>query len=143
MREKLEHKKKLQEEQKISQMKAIHTTNKSKAIIEELKIQHFQDIFKRLDSDQDGVVSSQRIDLSQLEPELVGVLQQIFIEMEETGLTMNEEEFIDAAYRLYDVLPIPHKKALFNPKAASSNQAGNKGKGYQHNSFKVIIVILN
>jgi hypothetical protein len=41
-----------------------------------------------------------------LEPELLGVMHQIFSELEETGHTLNEDEFIDACYMLYDRLPI-------------------------------------
>lgn len=100
-------------------MKRVHTTEKSKTIIEQMKIQHFQSIFKRLDSDSDGTVSSQRIDLSQLEPDLLVALQPIFGELEDTGHTLTEEEFIDAAYRLYDALSPPQRKMLFNPKNAT------------------------
>jgi hypothetical protein len=38
-------------------MKTVHTTERSKYIIEELKITHFADIFHRLDSDSDGSIS--------------------------------------------------------------------------------------
>jgi hypothetical protein len=38
---------------------------------------------------------------------LLGVLEQIFAEMEELGQSLNEEEFIDATCRLYDALPLP------------------------------------
>ncbi len=64
-------------------MKTVHTTERSKYIIEELKLAHFADIFHRLDSDQDGSISCQQIDLSQIEPEVLGVLEQIFAEMEQ------------------------------------------------------------
>ncbi len=63
-------------------MKTVHTTERSKYIIEELKITHFADIFHRLDSDSDGSISCQHIDLSLIEPEVLGMLEQIFSEME-------------------------------------------------------------
>ena len=40
--------------------------------------------------------------------------------MEETEHTLNEDEFIDATYRLYDSLAPPQKKLLFNPKDVST-----------------------
>ena len=46
-------------------------------------------------------------------------LQPIFGELEDTGHNLNEEEFIDAAYRLYDALAPPQRKMLFNPKKAT------------------------
>jgi|LauGreDrversion4_2_1035121.scaffolds.fasta_scaffold23900_4 hypothetical protein len=56
-------------------MKKVHTTDRSKYIIEELKIAHFSEIFRRLDSDADGQISCQKIDLSLVDPELLGVLE--------------------------------------------------------------------
>ena len=84
----------------------MHTIDRSRGIIEELKIKHFQTLFRRLDSDSDGQISSQRIDITWLPSQLIDVLQLIFAEMEENGHTLNEEEFIDATFRLYDSLPL-------------------------------------
>lgn len=117
--QKIELAKKVQAQQMDSHMKRVHTTDKSKHIIEELKVQHFSSIFRQLDSDSDGAISAQRIDLDLLAPELLGVMQQVLVELEETAATLSEEEFIDALYRLYDVLPPPQKKVLFNPKEVS------------------------
>jgi hypothetical protein len=71
----LEYKKRFIEQEKELNMKKVHTTDRSKFIIEELKIVHFADIFRRLDSDVDGQISCQKIDLSLVEPELLGVLE--------------------------------------------------------------------
>jgi len=57
MKEKIEFKKKMIEQEKVDNMKKVHTIDKSKYIIEELKISHFSDIFRRLDSDADGNIS--------------------------------------------------------------------------------------
>ncbi len=57
LNEKLEFKKRLQQQEKVQEMKMVHTNEKSKYIIEEIKISHFSDIFRRLDSDQDGNIS--------------------------------------------------------------------------------------
>jgi hypothetical protein len=45
----------------------------------------------------------------------------IFAEMEETGLSLNEDEFVDACYRLYDALAPPQRKVLFNPQKSSQS----------------------
>lgn len=57
LNEKLEFKKRVQQQEKVQEMKMVHTNDKSKYIIEEIKISHFSDIFRRLDSDQDGNIS--------------------------------------------------------------------------------------
>jgi hypothetical protein len=116
LREKMEFKKRFLEQEKELNMKKVHTTDRSKFIIEELKISHFADLFRRLDSDADGQISCQKIDLSLVEPELLGVLEQIFTEMEELGQALTEEEWVDACCRLYEALPMPQKRMLFNPK---------------------------
>ena len=53
----MEFKKRYIEQEKEHNMKKVHTTEKSNYIIEELKIAHFADIFRRLDSDADGQIS--------------------------------------------------------------------------------------
>lgn len=70
-------------------------------------MRHFSYIFGRLDADGDGYISSQRIDIGQLDAGLLGVMQPLLSELEETGHTLNVEEFIDATYRLYDSLAPP------------------------------------
>lgn len=119
----------------------VHTNDKSKYIIEEIKISHFADIFRRLDSDQDGNISCQRIDLSNIEGELLGVLEQIFAEMEELGQSLNEEEFIDATCRLYDALPLPQKRLLFNPKEHGQHRGRGSKQSTQANLYKVMFSI--
>jgi hypothetical protein len=54
LREKMEFRKRFLEQEKEQNMKKVHTTERSKYIIEELKISHFADLFRRLDSDVDG-----------------------------------------------------------------------------------------
>jgi hypothetical protein len=69
-------------------------------------------MFKQLDSDGDGTISANRIDISGLNPELLEVLTPLFVEMEELGQTLDEDEFIDAVGRLYDSVTIPEKNIL-------------------------------
>ena len=69
-----------------------------------------------LDSDRNGYISSQRIDITQLNPELLEVLTPLFCEMEELGQTLDEDEFIDALSRLYDSITIPEKNIILQQK---------------------------
>jgi hypothetical protein len=66
LQKKMDERKRYYEEQYERQNRKVHTIERSRAIIEELKIKHFQAIFRRLDSDQDGAISSQRIDITWL-----------------------------------------------------------------------------
>ena len=47
-----------------------------------------------------------------MSPDLLEVLTPLFCEMEELGQTLDEEEFIDAAGRLYDSVPLPQKNII-------------------------------
>jgi hypothetical protein len=67
-----------------------------------------------LDSDCDGHISAYRIDISSLEPELLQVLSPLFVEMEELGMSLDQDEFIDAACRLYESVTLPEKNLLVN-----------------------------
>jgi hypothetical protein len=116
LKDKLDFKKRFIEQELDQHRKKVHTTDRSKYIIEELKIAHFSDIFRKMDSDGDGQISCQQIDLSQVEPEVLGVLEQIFGEMEEMGQALTEEEWVEACCRLHEVLSLPQKRVLFNPK---------------------------
>jgi hypothetical protein len=51
-----------------------------------------------------------------LDPELLEVFTPLFCEMEELGQNLDEEEFIDAAGRLYDAVPLPQKNLLISNK---------------------------
>jgi len=53
---------------------------------------------------------------------LLEVLTPLFCEMEEMGQTLDEEEFIDAAGRLYESVSLPEKNALLMIGKQSKNQ---------------------
>lgn len=55
------------------------------------------------DSDQDGVISAHKVDLHTLAPEILEVFSPLLCEMEEIGTSLDREEFIDAASRLFQV----------------------------------------
>lgn len=83
-------------------------------IVEKLKLNRFQSLFRRLDSDQDGRISSMKIDISTLSAELLEIMAPLFCELEELGKTedpesahLDMEEFVDALGRLYDQVPHP------------------------------------
>lgn len=84
--------------------------------MERIKLQKFAEIFKVLDSDSDGQISAQRIDISQLNPELLEILTPLFCEMEEMAQNLNEEEFLDACGRLYDSVSLPEKNIILQNK---------------------------
>lgn len=71
------------------------------------------------------MISSQRIDISALSPELLEVMTPLFCELEELGRsataedppTLDLEEFLDALGRLYDQVALPQKHIIMQETA--------------------------
>lgn len=83
LKEKIDAKKQQALADRDSKAKTVFTQDQTNRIVERLKIQRFSALFKQLDSDADGQVSANRIDITQLSPELLEVLTPLFCEMEE------------------------------------------------------------
>lgn len=49
-------------------------------------------------------------------PDLLVVMTPLFNEMEDLGQNLDEEEFIDAVCRLYEVVSVPDKNILISNK---------------------------
>ena len=61
----------------------VFTNHSTKKMIEKKKSDAFQQIFLWLDSDKDGHISADKIDISLLSADLLEVLSPLFMEMEE------------------------------------------------------------
>jgi hypothetical protein len=79
----------------------------------DLKIKPWNtEYMNHLDSDHDGHISAQKIDITDLSPELLEIMTPLFCELEELGKgdtnageeeeTLDIEEFVDALGRLYE-----------------------------------------
>jgi len=44
------------------------------------------------------------------------VLTPLFVEMEDLGMSLDKDEFIDAATRLYDTVSLPEKNIMLSRK---------------------------
>lgn len=69
-----------------------------------------------MDSDSDGLISAFKIDISSLDEKQLNVLTPLFIEMESMGMTLDCNEFVEAAKRLYAAIPLPDKAVLVGVK---------------------------
>ena len=65
-----------------------------------------------LDSNGDGLISAQKIDISMLKHEILEILMPLFWEMEEMGQTLDCKDFIEALKRLYNTLTVTEKNRL-------------------------------
>lgn len=79
------------------------TDNKTEAIYKEKKIKIFKNLFKLLDSDQDGEISIFCIDFRKLSVNMKKLIQPMTYQMKEWGVKYIEEEFIIECEKLYNV----------------------------------------
>lgn len=82
------------------------TQGRTEKIVESRKEEKFKEIFQILDSDGDGLISAQWIDISVMSPEILQIFTPLFCEMEEMNQTLDLEEFVDASKRLYETLTV-------------------------------------
>lgn len=75
----------------------------SDQIVKQTRSKNLTTFFKLLDSDNDGQISSDKVDKQAIPSEIQNVLKPLFDELEELGEPLDEEEFVDAANRLYEV----------------------------------------
>ena len=71
------------EAKKQQQANTKFTTYSTKKIMEKKKIESFHQIFMWLDSDNDGQISAEKIDISLIPADLLEVLSPLFCEMDE------------------------------------------------------------
>jgi Ca2+-binding EF-hand superfamily protein len=90
----------------------VFTSSTTQKMVTKQKKESFERIFRMLDSDQDGMISANAIDISNLPSELLEVLGPLFCELEDLGQALDMEEFVDALGRLYDTLSKPDKEKL-------------------------------
>ena len=84
----------------------------STRIVENLLNRKISELFELLDSDLDGMISANRIDISKLEPKKLALLTPLLVEMEELNLDLDKENFTMAVKRLVKSLSISEKDYL-------------------------------
>ena len=75
----------------------------SKLILAKTKYEKLVQIFECLDSDKDGRISQDKIETIGLPFGVIEILDPIFEELTQLEEGISQEEFIEAAERLYDV----------------------------------------
>jgi len=94
------------------QLNTKHCKKSSEVLLEKMKNKRFSDLFEILDSNGDGLISAQKIDISNLKPEVLEAMMPLFCEMEEMGQTLDCREFTDSLKRLYTTLSVTEKNQL-------------------------------
>ncbi|CDW86863.1 UNKNOWN [Stylonychia lemnae] len=114
---KQQEKKQKQQELHMIQIKDMHkksqTNNKvSSQIVEQKQRTKLGEIFDVFDSDNDGQISSKRIDISKINADVLEILSPLLIELEHIGETLDRLEFIDSALALYQTLNVHQRNQI-------------------------------
>ncbi len=88
------------------------------------KKRKFLEIFRALDSDGDGLISSEKCKVSGLGEPALELVQTILCTMEEKGLTLDKGKYLQEVQAAYMQLPHPHKQRLLE-------EGGKKREAYK------------
>lgn len=88
------------------------SSNMSDRIIDTIIKRKAEEIFEILDGDKDGVISSQRIDISRIDGDKLKILAPMLIEMEQMQIVLNMEEFSEAFKKLMREINVIEKNLL-------------------------------
>lgn len=102
-------------ENDVKRRKSISMTNR---IMDTLLNRKIEELFEILDSDNDGIISSNRINIKEIDGNKLKILAPLLIEMEDAGISLTFEDFKEAVKKLVKVIPISEKNNLleFNQK---------------------------
>ena len=83
--------------------KKVFSLEKSSEIVESIKAKKLLELFKFLDSDHDGYISKNKINISNIDVEILEIFAPLLYDMERKGLNLDFETFYDASLILFKV----------------------------------------
>ncbi|CAD8125843.1 unnamed protein product [Paramecium sonneborni] len=110
----------IEQDRQDQQNQRARSLDKSNQIYEIKKKKFIYEIFNLLDSDSDGLISAQKIEISSINSEILQILTPLLCEMEQINAQLNQQQFYEAANRLIQTLPIVDRDKLL--KGLSSKQ---------------------
>lgn len=91
-------------------------STKSRNIMDQIKIKRCQELFEKLDDDEDGYISAQKIDILQVSNQIIDIITPFLLEIESKALILNFEQFMEALTKFSKNLTLEEKNILFGPK---------------------------
>ena len=76
----------------------------SEKIVKASRLTKINEIFDKLDDDNDGEISTAKINLQALDADMTEIFKPLMSELEQLDEPLNREEFVDATTRLYEQL---------------------------------------
>ena len=113
-----------------------NVNNQTNKIIDRVNCEAFSNLFRVLDSDEDGVISQMHMNTKKLSPEIYRIIEPILNEIKEENQKLEESDFVDAMCNLYDDIRYYDRHLLINTfknikntkiKQDTTNTAFNRG----------------
>jgi hypothetical protein len=120
-KEKLEHKRDEMYDRKSREREAIP---QSSHIVDKRKSHIFKSLFDSLDSDNDGVISAEKINIEVIQSDILKIISPMLINMEELSMEIDEETFIYGMQEIYKKLCVADRDKLlggFKPRRIYSD----------------------
>lgn len=106
---------KQQQEDFSKHYKVQHVCKKSEKILLKLHKRKLADLFEMMDSDYDGFISAQKINIADLSNQLLDILTPLLLKIEEHSLVLNFEQFTEIVLEFSKILSISDKNILLGP----------------------------
>ena len=87
-------------------------TEKSQTLIESKKAATFRRLFAVLDSDKDGVISADKVNIENIEEEALKYISPLLINMEELNMEIDEQTFVYGMEEIYKKLSVAERSKL-------------------------------
>ena len=95
----------------------------------------FSILFNELDSDQDDLISSVRINLNNIPNNILNIIKPLLTELKEDNQSLNKNEFIHAMDKLFEIIPSTDRRILiheylYNPNLRKMHTDNNNSNYY-------------
>lgn len=76
-------------------MKAEKVSKKSEKLLEQKRNERLQELFKAMDSDNNGLISNNKIELSQISTHILDIITPFLVHLEKLNKEITYEQFVE------------------------------------------------
>jgi len=126
---------KIKKEEEAKMMSDPHVDTHSTRMLETTKMNILESVFDKIDSDGDGQISADNMDLEALDLGLLEFFKPILGIVQESEEPVSKDEFMDLSLKQYSELPPSERRVIFTEK-----ESGRPSKKFDENlTFKPFI----
>ena len=95
--------------------KQVIKKSKSRKITDQIKVKRLQTLFEKLDDDNDGYISSQKINILEVSNEIIDIITPLLLKIEDKALILNFRQFWECIDDFSKELNIDERNVLYGP----------------------------